>query len=193
MSNAFDLSLELETKNINIARYLAIATFTLVIYEYFITLDDEATIAIAFAVVYKAAGSFVEVGIRPYDSGCVLLLTSKLGWVPFFTFLTEEIILLLLIMAKDDDFRRTPTRRLIIVLVQDGQVYYSCMIIVTIVNLLVNSVVPNPPPFYGSVLEAVLHNIVCIRLSAHLIKVNETSASFTLSSTCVGNSRNSRL
>ncbi|PAV18108.1 hypothetical protein PNOK_0659400 [Pyrrhoderma noxium] len=100
--------------------------------------------------------------IRILRTGCEVLLLDNIAWVPLLVFLIYEV-------SQSNQLNALLRE----VLVQDGLYYYLCIITLSTISFCINVLNQGPLPHVLFVLESVIHNSLCIRLSFHLFKVVE--------------------
>ncbi|KLO15277.1 hypothetical protein SCHPADRAFT_938874 [Schizopora paradoxa] len=148
----------------------------------------QKTIHACLAVVYTAllAGSvsalyrFLKgaraISLSAAKSGCLIAYTNDLAWIDCTIFIIAETLVIGLVVAKSVINRRNAYFRgsILDVMVKDGIGYYTCILAITIPNLVV---LRGTSEFAGDSLlpmQVIVQGILCSRLLFHVHAVNET-------------------
>ncbi|PAV18107.1 hypothetical protein PNOK_0659300 [Pyrrhoderma noxium] len=145
------------------------------------------------SVLTKLLLSFTVIEIRIFQSGCEVVPLDDVGWMALLVTVFYEAVLSSLLVvrhsincgaittdapsAPSGIQRRTQDYRLKYslknILIRDGIVYYLCALFLTIISSSVYILIQGGMPHFVFILQSVIQNSLCMRLSFHLIRVNK--------------------
>ncbi|TDL25274.1 hypothetical protein BD410DRAFT_785160 [Rickenella mellea] len=116
----------------------------------------------------------LEAIIIPGAPGCALVATNRWVWWPIMQLMIIESALIILLAYKALQHFRIGRTSLITVMYYDGLLYYICIQVTLIANLVVVLVTTVALKSFLIDLQRVFHSVLCARILLHIRRVHKT-------------------
>jgi len=129
----------------------------------------------AYAIsVYVSGASVNDIGPSSNPGRCLVLITNNKVWIAIIVLILCDAVALSLLLARSlTTFRHTHSS-LLVVMAKDGLGYFSCVMVLSITNVIVLRVAHPVIRDAFVPTQAALQNALCVRLLLHLHIVNDS-------------------
>ncbi|TDL17742.1 hypothetical protein BD410DRAFT_831333 [Rickenella mellea] len=146
---------------------------------------DKAVIILSFLYLgmngpeFWAAHKYItglQLVIIPGVPGCVVVSTNRWVWWPIMQLMIVESVLIILLAFRAFQHVRIGRTSLISVMYYDGLLYYICIQVSLIANLVVVLVTTIALKSFLLCLQRVLQSVLCTRIMLHIRRVHKNKA-----------------
>ncbi|TDL25275.1 hypothetical protein BD410DRAFT_785162 [Rickenella mellea] len=116
----------------------------------------------------------LQVVIVPGAPGCALVATNRWVWWPIMQLMVIESVLIILLAYKAFQHFRVGRTSLITIMYYDGLLYFICIQVTLVANLVVVLVTTVALKSFLVNLQRVLHSVLCTRILLHIRRVHKT-------------------
>ncbi|TDL21281.1 hypothetical protein BD410DRAFT_829236 [Rickenella mellea] len=135
------------------------------------------TFVMAYWALHRYFSGVKSTGVpAPGMTGCTLLFENRDAWISFVLIITVESTLFGLLAYKAVQYFRIGGSSLMTVMYHDGLLYFACILVTSITNLVVLIVAPAELSPFLIPLQRVLHSVQCSRILLGIRAVYQTQS-----------------